>query len=154
MENCEHTNKSFRTTAMTGIGIKSCTDCGEVLGNWNFDDDIEEWRGSYAREYAAKLESYKNETVSRATLRIRDLAPAFHAALVDLDAKEAHKLALEYADVVGKLESGEDMESSEDAYHYINDLIDQLNMAAPEGFYFGAHPGDGSDFGFWEEEEY
>ena len=31
-------------------------------------------------------------------------------------------------------------------------LMDAINDYAPEGYYFGAHPGDGADFGWWEAE--
>lgn len=34
-----------------------------------------------------------------------------------------------------------------------NEVYDYMNEIAPAGHYFGAHPGDGSDFGFWEIEE-
>jgi hypothetical protein len=35
----------------------------------------------------------------------------------------------------------------------LSDLFDALNDIAPDGCYFGAHPGNGSDYGFWEVEE-
>lgn len=34
----------------------------------------------------------------------------------------------------------------------VQELIDALNDEAPFGLYFGAHPDDGADFGYWSEE--
>ncbi|HFQ2795017.1 TPA: hypothetical protein ACHQHX_006055 [Pseudomonas aeruginosa] len=35
----------------------------------------------------------------------------------------------------------------------IETVMDELNARAAPGFYFGAHPDDGADFGFWRIEE-
>src|SRR5579884_541198 len=39
--------------------------------------------------------------------------------------------------------------ASEDADRDWEALIDALNEYAPDFMYFGAHPGDGADYGFW-----
>ena len=46
-------------------------------------------------------------------------------------------------------ERDERWESDDMSYFLNEDLFDILNEYAPGGYYFGAHPGDGSDFGFW-----
>jgi len=46
------------------------------------------------------------------------------------------------------------MEFQEEAQSIIQDLIDGLTHIAPENHYFGSHPGDGADFGFWECEDW
>ena len=39
---------------------------------------------------------------------------------------------------------------SDDIFYFLNeDLFDILNNYAPGGYYFGDHPGNDSDFGFW-----
>jgi hypothetical protein len=40
------------------------------------------------------------------------------------------------------------------ASEIIADMMDALNDLAPAGYYFGAHEGDGSDFGFWPLSEW
>jgi hypothetical protein len=41
---------------------------------------------------------------------------------------------------------------SDDATALCSQLFDDLDAVAPAGYYFGAHPGDGSDYGYWQSE--
>jgi len=62
------------------------------------------------------------------------------------------ELDIEYGDLV----ADEDNRLWSDGYlNYIlwSVVFGLMDKLAPEGHYFGAHPGDGSDFGFWEIEE-
>lgn len=43
--------------------------------------------------------------------------------------------------------------SSEDSWRLFDILFEELDARAPEGYYFGTHPSDGADFGFWKCEE-
>lgn len=48
----------------------------------------------------------------------------------------------------------ESAETEEDKSSVLNeDIMDYLNEISPDGCYFGSHPGNGSDFGFWEVEQ-
>jgi hypothetical protein len=40
-----------------------------------------------------------------------------------------------------------------DAQEIIVSLFDALDQLSPENQYFGSHPGDGADFGYWESYE-
>ena len=102
-------------------------------------------------------------TVSHGTLRTADLITAFTATLDSLndancytsDGDEIALVALSTraTDLLASIErlqaSEPDYFDSDDAAEDVNTLIDILGEYAPPGHYFGAHEGDGSDFGFW-----
>jgi len=93
---------------------------------------------------------WTGRSVSYATLREEDLIPAFERVL-DVAGVEYERPAL-----VDKLLLGQPLADSEweEVGYYVNEtLFDLLDGIAPEGTSFGAHPGNGSDFGFWEAEK-
>jgi len=99
-------------------------------------------------------------SVSHGTMRGEDLLPTFMFLLEEHDRETATKITsgtaelgwpysmagLAFGDpfneVQRELESG-----------LWEDLFEALNEIAPPGTYFGSHPGDGSDYGFWSHEE-
>jgi hypothetical protein len=81
-------------------------------------------------------------TISHGTMRPEDLIPTFASVLEDLIENGEH------AELIAEANSIEDFES-EDADAILESLFDALQEAAPAYAYFGAHPGDGSDYGFW-----
>ena len=99
----------------------------------------------------------QNVSISHGTLRPQDLLPAF------LDAVEEYAPDHYTAIMCAPLsfipayveDEGDDSDwwDSEEAGWKLEELSDILNEHAPEGCYFGAHPGDGSDFGFWQCDE-
>lgn len=102
-------------------------------------------------------------TVIHGTLRPQDLIPAFMDLLHQLDVPRYQKVLLELeeatigvacyrAGYVAGIDCCDDdpwWESEEAAYLLNETLFDTLNEYADDGYYFGAHPGDGADFGFW-----
>lgn len=96
-------------------------------------------------------------TVSHATMRPQDLIPAFLDALrvVAPDAY-AQMMSAAFPPVPAYVQDEGDRSEwwdSEDASDLLEHLFDVLDEHAPEGYYFGAHPGDGSDYGFFRNEE-
>ncbi len=88
-----------------------------------------------------------NVSISTGTLLTEDLIGAFVGLLDEIQPERAAYLRKEYEDII------EDP-NNPDADWFLNEvLFDELNQVAPEGCHFGAHPGDGSDFGFWSFEE-
>jgi len=85
-------------------------------------------------------------TVSHGTLRPEDLLESFAYELRQLGPRIA--LLDEYDALPDDPDEWTD-EQEETASELVNNMIDALNEHAPAFCYFGAHPGDGSDFGFW-----
>jgi len=96
-------------------------------------------------------------TISHGTMRTQDLIPAFLDALSEVHLEAYEQLMVQpFGPIPAYVQDeGDDSEwwQSDDAQWLLESLFDALNEAAPEGYYFGAHPGDGSDYGFWQIEE-
>lgn len=84
----------------------------------------------------------RNVSVSRATQRAVDIIPAFAEYL------PAEVVAGVPADLGAWCDSRPDEAAGLVAY-----MLDELDAIAPTGCYFGAHTGDGSDYGWWDVEE-
>ena len=97
--------------------------------------------------------SFVNTSVSWGTLRQEDLIPAFHNFL-----HEVGHTGVQYSGLLTSLvRRGITFYSAklvERADWTLEDLFDKLDSIAPEGTSFGAHPGDGSDFGFFADDQY
>jgi hypothetical protein len=93
-------------------------------------------------------------TIIHATLRDEDLIPAF------IDAIEPHLAQLDpgmniaIKDLISRWNRLDDAgideycETDESSYD-LDELFNALDSIAPPYMYFGAHVGDGSDFGYW-----
>ena len=98
------------------------------------------------------MTSYRFGTVSNATMRPEDLIPAF---LDELRSKRPltrshRKIA---SDIHRRMQK-RGYWDSEDVGYDLENLFDLLDVYAAPYFYFGAHPGDGSDYGYWLAEDW
>lgn len=104
-------------------------------------------------------------TISHGTLRTVDLVEAFVDALSGIieyglgsdapeDVRHVGYLHERLGDIERRVEASNDYATSEDSVYDLEWLMDTLQEFAPAGTYFGAHVGDGSDFGFWPDWDY
>ncbi len=73
-------------------------------------------------------------SISTGTLKTEDLILVFETEMTDLGKDELH------TDFSGMTDE-----------EYLEKLSQILNDICPPFVYFGAHPGDGADFGFWPD---
>lgn len=93
-------------------------------------------------------------TVISGTFRPEDLIPAFADELRFLSEASINNNPELWEEIACLLEAADGADYwSESVIELIWELADALNEFAPEGGYFGTHPGDRSDFGFWMLEE-
>jgi hypothetical protein len=83
-------------------------------------------------------------TISHGTLRTEDLLARFADEYERVLPFSGFSLAYDARNIT----------SDEEASEVLTELFDALDaIASREGMYFGAHPGDGSDFGYWRTED-
>lgn len=99
------------------------------------------------------MSAYQNGTVIRATLRSQDLLTAFLVELRSVGGKEPESCKdiphNELIDNDARIVDDHPWWNSDECQECVSDLMDAINEKAPEGMYFGAHSGDGSDFGYF-----
>lgn len=160
--------------------VHGCDDCGHAVGTvpeyWTWTPSYA-WDGECAVVCFACLESrglrwtegpngyravdpeeWRNRSISCGTMRSEDTVPAMVAALRELGFSSGHwKRAHDEFRTIEPTEErlvaavlhGTDEEVAES----VQWLAEALDAVAPDGCYFGAHPDDGADLGFWEGEE-
>lgn len=87
-----------------------------------------------------------NSSVSHGTMRSQDLIPVF------LDVIRNTPEYIQLMHIVPSYayeEKDSEWWDNEDALCLLESLFNTLDNYAPEGYHFGALPGDGSDYGYW-----
>lgn len=101
------------------------------------------------------MEQFGSHGISEAQQQVADLVAATggfsvsEGTLLADDLISAFEAFLDFIGVSWPLPS-----IGEEDDDYLNETLWYLmEEIAPYGWYFGAHPGDGSDFGYWEAED-
>lgn len=94
-------------------------------------------------------------SVSSATMRPEDLIPCFISELRSQRPlrREHRKLIREIEENIQRMTSPAYFESEQPEWD-LEALFDALGEYCLPYFYFGAHPGDGSDYGYWLSEDF
>jgi hypothetical protein len=94
------------------------------------------------------MREYPIGSISSGTMREEDLIPEFVYTLKGLITSKDK----DHKDLINQIESRMEENGyyeSDDCTYDLEELFDALNEYAAPYMYFGSHPGDGSDYGFW-----
>jgi len=94
-------------------------------------------------------------SVCSGTMRSEDLIPTFLGFLINLDTeKEFTSVIREGKSIIIQAEKDDSVWDSENTIMYLNeDLWEAMDSFSPDYCFFGAHPGNGSDYGYWPMED-
>lgn len=112
------------------------------------------------------MSNFPTGSISHGTMRPEDLIPTFADTVLRLirEHKEqilAHTLGVSIVNLEAMTEIAKDVQKRYEAPGYydtdvvqddMEGLMGILDVLAPPDHYFGTHPGDGSDYGFWRLE--
>ena len=93
----------------------------------------------------ARLNNATIGTISHGTMRPEDLIPVFARELEWLSTNQRTD---NETSLIADADDFSDF-GSQHADDILEALFDALDQHAPSNCYFGAHEGDGSDYGFW-----
>lgn len=99
---------------------------------------------------------WRNVSVSTGTMRAQDIMPRMLSTVRAVAPDSYMQIVVSpFSFIPAHASEDDDADwwSSEDCGWRLGELFDILNDHAPEGYYFGPHPGDGADYGFWEVED-
>jgi len=91
---------------------------------------------------------YPMGSISSGTMRKEDLIPAFVDEL-EYQAGKDDKYHIALCERINEAMENDGYFDGEDSYFDLEELFDALDEYSAPYFYFGAHPGDGSDYGWW-----
>lgn len=123
-------------------------DCKAEPSGWVSPVNFEKSKEDESMKFESNIEDLRDQTISWGTMRSEDLIPKFLGVLKTYAKDKYDEYVNENPEVLDI--AGLDDET---LGWIVDELFDELDKIAPEGTYFGAHPDDGADYGFWSVEE-
>ena len=103
---------------------------------------------------------YPMGSISSGTMRLEDLIPCFTSELSSLSrqpgivsAKQRKEHAKLVREIEARIDADSDYYDSDSADSDLEQLFDALGEYSGPYFYFGSHPGDGADYGWFLSQE-